>query len=321
MINIAQLVDEKNYASVMQNEVEPFLAEIRTEGLFNTFDGKQIHYEAHTVNNAKGNVVIVHGFTEFAEKFREMAYYFVKNGFNAFAIDNRGHGHSYRPAGDIHTVRVNKFADYVEDLDVFAREVVRPFADNIPMYLFSHSMGGGIAARYLQVHPDMFEKAILSSPMICAQPGAPVPLAKAIMGVTATLGLKNVSVPTMCKFNPNASYLNSSDTSRERFEYFLSKKIAEPNYQTAGPSFGWVNEALKLTDQLLDDNNCRRVAAKVLVFQPEHDAKVISSYQDIFVDKLSDARLVHIKNSKHEIFGATNDVVKVYLDKIFEFLG
>jgi len=321
MTNIAQIVDEKNYASVMKNEVEPFLAEIRTDGYFNTFDGKRLHYEAHTVENARGNVVIVHGFTEFAEKFREMAYYFVKNGFNAFAIDNRGHGHSHRMAGDIHTVRLNKFADYVEDLDVFAREVVKPFAPDIPMYVYCHSMGGGIVARYLQVHPEMFEKAILSAPMICAQPGAPVPLAKVLMGATARLGLKNVSVPTMCKFNPEASYLNSSDTCKERFEYFLEKRKNNPAYQTAGPSFGWVNEALKLTNQLLDDNNCRRISAKVIVFQPEQDAKVISSYQDKFVDKLNDGRLVHIRNSKHEIFGATNDVMKVYLEKIFEFLG
>lgn len=321
MTNIIELVDEKNYAKVMKNEVEPFLAGIRTEGFFNTFDGKQLHYEAHMIDNARGNVVIVHGFTEFAEKFREMAYYFVKNGFNAFALDNRGHGHSYRPDGDIHTVRLNKFADYVEDLDIFAREVVKPLADNIPMYLFSHSMGGGIAARYLQVHPDMFEKAILSSPMICAQTGAPVPLAKGIMGFVSALGLKNISVPTMCKFNPNAPFETSSDTSRARFDYFLSKKVAEKNYQTAGPSFGWVNEALKLTDQLLDTDNCRRVSAKVLVFQPEHDAKVLSPYQNKFVAKLNDAKLVYIENSKHEIFATTNDVLKKYLDRIFEFLG
>ncbi len=321
MTNIAQLVDEKNYADVMKNEVEPFLASIRTDGYFNTFDGKRIHYEAHTIENARGNVVIVHGFTEFAEKFREMAYYFVKNGFNAFAIDNRGHGHSHRMAGDIHTVRLHKFADYIEDLDVFAREIVKPFAPDIPMYAYSHSMGGGIVARYIQVHPEMFEKVILSAPMICAQPGTSVVLARVIMGITANLGLRYVSVPTMCNFNPNATYVNSSDTCKERYDYFLSKRRAEPNYQTAGPAFGWVNEALKLTNQLLDDNNCRRVSAKVLVFQPEQDARVISSYQDKFVDKLNDARLVHIKNSKHEIFGTTNDVMKIYLDKIFEFLG
>ena len=321
MKNIISLVDEKDYAAVMQGEVEPFLAEIRTEGYFTSFDGKNVHYEAHTIDNAKGNVVVVHGFTEFAEKFREMAYYFVKNGYNAFALDNRGHGHSYRMKGSLETVRVNNFSDYIEDLDIFVNKIVKPHNENLPMYVYSHSMGGGIAARYIQVHNDIFEKAILSAPMICAQTGAPVPLAKTIMGVANTLGLKNVSVPGMCRFKPNATYENSSDTCKERFEYFLTKRRNNEFYRTAGPSFGWVNEALKLTDQLLDDNNCKNVTAKVLIFQPESDNRVISSYQNTFADKLNDVQLVYVPGSKHEIFGTTNDVLQGYLDKIFDFLG
>lgn len=321
MKNIISIVDEKDYATVMQNEVEPYLAGIRTEGCFASYDGKNIHYESHTIDGAKGNVVIVHGFTEFAEKFREMAYYFVKNGFNTFALDNRGHGHSYRLHGSTETVRLNKFSDYVEDLDAFVKKVVKPYADNIPLYVYSHSMGGGIAARYIQVHNDVFEKAILSSPMICAQTGAPVPLAKTALAVVSSLGLKNVSVPGMCKFNPNATYENSSDTCKERFEYFMSKRRGNAVYRTAGPSFGWVNEALKLTDHLLDDNNCKNVTAKVLIFQPERDNKVISSYQNTFAEKLSDVQLVFVPGSKHEIFGTTNDVLAGYLDKIFDFLS
>ena len=320
MKNIITLVDEKNYAAEMQNEIEPYLEKIRTEGNFSSFDGKNIHYEAHTIDNAKGNVVIVHGFTEFAEKFREMAYYFVKNGYNAFALDNRGHGHSYRMKGSIETVRLNNFSDYIEDLDVFVNKIVKPH-NNLPLHVFSHSMGGGIAARYIQVHNDTFDKAILSSPMICAQTGAPVPLAKKLMKTVSALGLKNVSVPGMCKFKPDATYENSSDTCKERFEYFLTKRRNNECYRTAGPSFGWVNEALKLTDDLLDDNNCRNINSKVLIFQPESDNRVISSYQNTFADKINDAKIVYIKGSKHEIFGTTNDVMQGYIEKIFEFLS
>ena len=320
MKNIITLVDEKNYAAEMQNEIEPYLEKIRTEGNFSSFDGKNIHYEAHTIDNAKGNVVIVHGFTEFAEKFREMAYYFVKNGYNAFALDNRGHGHSYRMKGSIETVRLNNFSDYIEDLDYFVNKIVKPH-NNLPLHVFSHSMGGGIAARYIQVHNDTFEKAILSSPMICAQTGAPIPLSKKIMKTVSSLGLKNVSVPGMCKFKPDATYEDSSDTCKERFEYFLTKRRNNECYRTAGPSFGWVNEALKLTDDLLDDNNCRHIKSKVLIFQPESDNRVISSYQNTFADKINDAKIVYIKGSKHEIFGTTNDVMQGYIEKIFEFLS
>ena len=133
--------------------------------------------------------------------------------------------------------------------------------------------------------------------MICAQTGAPIPLSKVIMKTVSSLGLRNVSVPGMCKFKPNATYENSSDTCKERFEYFLTKRRNNECYRTAGPSFGWVNEALKLTDELLDDNNCRNITSKVLIFQPESDNRVISSYQNTFADKINDAQIVYIKGS------------------------
>ncbi len=320
MKNLIEIIDEKNYAEIMETVVEPYLETIREDGYFNTEDGNTIHFEAHTVKNAKANIVLAHGFTESAEKFREMAYYFVNNGINTFALDHRGHGYSSRLPGNTETVRLNKFSDYIDDLNIFVRDIVMPRSNGLPMYLFGHSMGGGIAARYIQVYPDVFEKAILSSPMICAQTGAPVPFAKVVMGITSRIGLRNVSVPTMCKFNPDATYENSSDTSKARFDYYLNKRRNDPHYRTTGPTFNWVNESLKLTDKLLDDSNCSRVAADVIIYQPEQDARVISSYQDVFARKLPKARIVHIMNSKHEIFATTNDVLKGYLDSIFEFL-
>lgn len=321
MNNLITLVNEANYAEEMAEIVEPFLEKIREDGYFNTKDGNKIHFEAHTIKNAKGNIVLSHGFTESAEKFREMAYYFINNGYNTFALDHRGHGYSSRLPGKTETVRLNKFSDYIDDLNLFVNDIVIPRGNGLPMYLFGHSMGGGIAARYIQVYTDVFEKVILSSPMICAQTGAPVPMAKVIMNATSSLGLKNVSVPFMCKFKPNATYEKSSDTSKARFEYYLNKKRLDPHYRTAGPTFNWVNEALKLTDLLLDDGNCARISAKVLIFQPEQDAKVISSYQDVFARKVRDAEIVHIANSKHECFATTNDVLEGYLNHIFDFLS
>ena len=63
------ILEESNYSSVMINEVEPFLAERRNDGTFNSFDGRPISYEYYITDNAKASVVISHGFTESAEKF------------------------------------------------------------------------------------------------------------------------------------------------------------------------------------------------------------------------------------------------------------
>ena len=42
----------------------------------------------------RGVVVISHGFTEFARKYSEMAWYFLLSGYSVCILEHRGHGHS-----------------------------------------------------------------------------------------------------------------------------------------------------------------------------------------------------------------------------------
>ena len=318
MNRILTPIDEKNYAEIMEKEVEPSLSAIRKDGAFISFDGKRIHYEAHITENAKAIIVISHGFTESAEKFREMAYYFSKNGYSVFSVDHRGHGESYRIPGEPNTVKIGKFSDYVKDLNVFVNDVVKPLNPGLPMYLYSHSMGGAIAGRYIQTYPEVFSKAILSAPMICANTGMPIPLAKILSALLCAVGASNMSVPGRCEFNPDATYENSSDTSEARFNYYHAKKLKNPHLRTCGPSFGWVKEAMAVTNQLLDPENCKKITAQVLIFQPETDQQVLSPYQDTFAEKIG-ARLIRVPGAKHEIYASTNDVLEKYLKDVFEF--
>lgn len=321
MVTLQTPIDERNYNTIMQTQVEPFLAAIRKDGTFITTDGKRIHYEAHLAEKARGAVVIFHGFTESAEKFREMAYYFVQNGLSAFALDHRGHGESDRIPGDPETVRLNDFDDYIRDANVFVRDVVKPHTGDLPLYLYAHSMGGAIGGRYIQEYPDDFAKAILSSPMICANTGMPIPVAKALAAAMCAVGLGNASVPGRCHFNENETVEDSDDTSEARFLYYHEKQLKNPALRTSGPSFRWVKEAMAVTDKLLDENNCGKVSTKVLIFQPQTDRQVLSPYQNKFAAKLRDAKLIFVPGAKHEIYASTNDVLQPYLEDIFTFLG
>lgn len=314
------VIDENNYAEIMEKEVEPYLSSIRKDGKFISFDGKRIHYEAYIIENAKANIVISHGFTESAEKFREMVYYFVKSGYNAFSIDHRGHGESYRLPGDNETVRLNNFSDYVEDFNIFIDEVVKKSAPALPVYIYSHSMGGAVAARFIEEYPDKAQKAVLSSPMICADTGMPVPVTKALASAVCALGKSGASVPGMCKFDENKTYENSHDTSKARFDYYHAKRIKNPHLRTSGPSFGWVRTSMKMTDEALDENNINKISAEVLLLSAENDNRVLPEYQQKFAQKAG-ISLTVIPNTKHEIFMSENSVMESYLEKILDFFG
>lgn len=312
-------VNEAEFSFVMKNEIEPFLKSLRKEGEFLSFDKNPIHYEYYLIDNAKANIVISHGFTESAEKFREVYYYFIKEGYNVFSLDHRGHGHSYRIKGKPNTVKIGKFTDYVDDMCEFVNKIVLKNGGGLPLYLYSHSMGGAVAIRLLEDHPEMFEKAVLSAPMVCANTGMPEGVASFVGALTSAIGFKNASVPGMCTFDPNATYENSNDTSKERFEYYLEKKRVIPAYRTAGPSFNWVNEAMKNTSYIVKDENVKKIKARVLLCQPEQDKMVLMPYQNEFIKKVENGRLQTYARSKHEIYNSTNDVLEIYYPDLFEF--
>ena len=111
-------------------------------------------------------VVVLHGYTESGEKFREMTWYFLQSGFSVYAIDHRGHGRSARAVDETWLTHIDHFSDYVRDLEAFMDRVVLPRAQNLPLCLYAHSMGGAVGSMMLQRHPKMFARAVLTAPMI-----------------------------------------------------------------------------------------------------------------------------------------------------------
>lgn len=314
------IIDENNYSDIMINEVEPFLAERRNEGTFNSFDGRPISYEYYITDNAKASVVISHGFTESAEKFREMSYYFINEGYNVFAITHRGHGASYKESIDPYTVYVSEFNDYIKDFYTFIKRIVTPNSGSLPLYLYAHSMGGAIAALTLEQHPEIFKKAVLNAPMIHFKSPLPIPMAKAVTETEVFLGRGKHPVITTKPFDVNRTYEQSHDTSKARFDYYQKKRVDNVNYQTSRPSYSWVRQAIKIIPVMLDENNCKNVKADVLLFQAGKDTSVELPAQDEFISKIPSGELVSFPEAKHEIYMAENKTLKEYLDRLFDFL-
>ena len=138
-----------------EREMEPH----RTAGTYRGFDGTELPWQAVHADRPRAHVVLLHGFTEFPEKYRELCRYLRQAGCTVWLPVLRGHGQG----GIVH---VDRFEDYVRDMACFLRDIVpeRPL-------LFGHSMGGGVAARLLQELPDCAARAVLCSPMLCPQTG------------------------------------------------------------------------------------------------------------------------------------------------------
>ena len=127
-----EIVSEDNYSKTMSEEVEPYLNSIKRNGtLSSNRDGHRIYYEIFDVDNEKGSVVILHGFTEFIRKYSEIIFYFNRAGYDVYMIEHYGHGYSERRedvSNELSKVAVDDFNVYTEDVKQFVDEVVLPLS-------------------------------------------------------------------------------------------------------------------------------------------------------------------------------------------------
>lgn len=316
------VIPEDDYESVMREVVEPELVQCLTDGYCAVAPGISLHYQMFGRPDFRGTVVVSHGFTESALKFHEMAYYFLKAGFQVFLVDHRGHASSTHEIDDASTVYIREFEHYVTDLHEVILQKVLPQKGNKPLYLYAHSMGGAIASLYLGKHPDIFDKCVLNAPMIAPLTGKYAPWVANAMASAGILLGQGKKMPYMYKpyDEETDTFENSPDTSRPRFEYYKALRIKDSRLQTCSPSYRWVKNSLGVTKKILSDENCRAIQIPVLLFQADEDAFVVGSRQQEFVDKLPNARLVHMDNTKHEIYYSSDEVLQDYLNQILNFL-
>lgn len=313
-----QIINEGNYFSLMTEKVEPYLASKRTDGTFLSRDGLTLHYEQYEKKLSRGCVIILHGFTESAEKFREMAYYFHKSGYSVFSLDLRDHGKSEHKGSNPERVETNDFDLYREDLEIFINDVVKPITGDKKIYFYTHSLGSTVALLYMMKNPYAIHKAILSSPMICGNIGMPVAVAGAAAKLICLFGGKNISAPGRCVFDREQTAEVSDASSKARFEYYHEKRKREPLYQTSGPSFGWVKASLEARDKILSPQNIKMLKTKMLIFKPEDDKQLLGEYTDKFAS-MARIKVKKVQNSRHEIFMSGDETLRWYIGEITEF--
>lgn len=311
---------EENYPRCMA-ELEKNLEKTVEKGYFIAKDGLSLYYERFPKPEAETCLVLVHGFTEFSKKYHELAGYLGQAGYEVFLYDHRGHGLSDRQVMPPSLTHVDSYADYVSDLEQYLEQIVRPAAGSRPIYLFSHSMGAAVVTLYLQKHPAEIGKAVLSSPMIV--PVTPLPL-WFLSAYTKQEGKKlgfTARFPHTKDFDPDPVFEKSSDTSRNRFEHHIALRRAEPRYQNAASTHGWMHCSLNIYKELLNRAALRPIETRILLTQAGKDTVVRLRPQDQLAKRLPHCERVVFPEAKHTIFYGDSQTVETYLACVLDFLA
>lgn len=353
-----ELLDEDNFIEQMRNVAEPFISQFKKDGYveignasikdrnsrtsnktsnpdanepekLNSPDGKiKIHYETYFLaeEQSKGIIFMLHGFTGFTGKFYEVIYYFLKHNYSVVALDFRGHGYSYRELDDGHYAKtyIENFDSFISDTMTLYDQVLAPRvkSNNEKVILYSHSMGGGVAANLIELYPDKFAGAILSCPMLgMITAGLPSWLIKILCriqilkngGTDYIIGAHDFDYKGEFKMNcgPSVSF--------NRYAYYNELRKVDTHYFSKYATYRFIYEAINGGKKAAKPKNAKKASCPILMFQAEIDKYVKAKEQKIFAQNAQNCRIVFMEDCEHELFSSHNEFLQKYYYEIFNF--
>ncbi len=109
---------------------------------------------------AKACVILVHGLGENIGRYKHVAEEFNKHNICFIGLDLRGHGSSEGKRG--HTPSFNHLIEDLQLLLIHAQDLY----PNTPIFIYGHSLGGGLTAKFLYEKKPKIKGAIISAPLL-----------------------------------------------------------------------------------------------------------------------------------------------------------
>lgn len=309
---------EADYRAAMDTACRAWREEWVRESTVTGFDGARLRAYTAQRPEARGAVVLVHGFCEFFGKYHEMAWYFWQAGYSVYFLEQRGHGYSQRFVQPMDLVHVNDFSEYTRDLEAFITGVVQPAEGEGPLCLLGHSMGGAVAARLVELHPGWFRRAVLSAPMLGIQTGLPGFALEAVRAGVRLTGSELQPAFRQEPFSQTVDFSAACSQSRARFDYQFAMRLADERYRTNRGTFGWVLAGVAAGREILA--HAGEVTMPVLLLQAGLDTLVEPQAQNIFAARGQNTVLRRFPRAKHEIFNGTQEDVRRFYEEAFAFL-
>ncbi|MCX6253482.1 MAG: lysophospholipase [Bacteroidia bacterium] len=110
--------------------------------------------------NTKAVIILVHGIGEHIQRYNYWADLFKKEGIGFAGVDLPGHGRSDGKRGHI-----KSYVLLGEMIDILLKSCKQTFP-GIPVYIYGHSLGGGIVLDYLLQKNPKVKGAIVTGPFL-----------------------------------------------------------------------------------------------------------------------------------------------------------
>jgi lysophospholipase len=271
----------------------------------------------------RGVCVLLHGQTEFIEKYAEVIGELQARGFCVATFDWRGQGMSSRALADTRKSHIRDFKEYDEDLATFLEQVVKPIGAGAPLAL-AHSMGAHILLRTLHDRPRALRAAVLSAPMLAVSTrGYPAWFASGATALMNAVGRSEDWVLGMEARDPlrMAFEANLVTSDRRRFQRQQDLIAKNPDIRLAGPTWGWLKAAEASMARVMAPGYAEAIETPVLVCGGGKDRIVLTDAERAFAKRMPHGTYVEFEDSEHEIL-MENDSIRMRFWKAFgEFMS
>ncbi len=267
----------------------------------------------------RGSIVLSGGRTEPIEKYLEVIEDLTGRGYVVLAHDWRGQGLSHRELPDRlagHARGYEAFlADYHAMLAAYESRLPQPW------FAIGHSMGGCLTLLALaKGEAARFQGAILCAPMLGLQLGKTSPTAARLMaGLNVLLGRGGAYARPAGPAETFETNVLTHD--RVRYERAKAQVRAEPKLDLGGPTWGWIDFALKATAYLSRPENLKSVTIPVVIVSAEQDRLVDNTAQRAAARNLPAGEFVNVAGAFHEILMETDTMRNIFLRALDALLG
>ncbi|GBB85120.1 hypothetical protein RclHR1_01170004 [Rhizophagus clarus] len=157
-------------------------------------------------------VVFLHGFGDHVNRYNHVFERFSLKGVEVLGFDQRGFGKT--AVRNKNPGQTGGWRVATEDITSF---IIANRRQNVPQFLFGHSMGGGLAANYASDGPERNNLAgvILSSPLIALAPQARVPRSALALVNALSKVAPNFTIPVM---SLDKKYISRNPKEIERYQ-------------------------------------------------------------------------------------------------------
>lgn len=153
---------------------------IHKSGTFPSADG--VHNISYQIiipdTEIKGIIQVSHGMCEYFGRYTDFAEYMAEKGFIVCGNDHLGHGNSVDTDDELgYFSPENGWQNVVEDLRTLTVMIKQDY-NNVPCFLFGHSMGSFMARAYSILHGDLIDGAVF-----CGTSGGMIAIDKIITAI------------------------------------------------------------------------------------------------------------------------------------------